>query len=123
MGAMTNTVNRLTEKRYLAVPPDPDDGRGKLAELTPAGRAARNRAVNRLGQGLAPLAGTLSDPELRDALLTLHKARVWFDRNRCWPRNPNWSRRCCRWCIVWSRGTCWAGPVSSPKKATAVRSR
>lgn len=82
MGAMTNTVNRLTEKRYLAVPPDPNDGRGELAELTPAGRAARNRAVNRLGQGLAPLAGTLSDPELRDALLTLHKARVWFDRNR-----------------------------------------
>jgi len=60
MGAMTNTVNRLTEKRYLAVPPDPNDGRGKLAELTPAGRAARNRAVNRLGQGLAPLAGTLA---------------------------------------------------------------
>jgi hypothetical protein len=24
MGAMTNTVNRLTEKRYLAVPPDPN---------------------------------------------------------------------------------------------------
>ena len=41
----------------------------------------------------------------------------------CWPRSPNGSRRCCRWCIVWSRGTCWAGPGSSPKKATAVRSR
>ena len=38
-------------------------------------------------------------------------------------RAPNWSRRCCRWCIGWSRGACWAGPGSSPKKATAVRSR
>ncbi|MFN7434412.1 MAG: LysR family transcriptional regulator [Betaproteobacteria bacterium] len=60
-----------------------DQVSAKTGQLhTPAGRAARNRAVNRLGQGLAPLAGTLSDPELRDALLTLHKARVWFDRNR-----------------------------------------
>jgi len=41
-----------------------DQVSAKTGQLhTPAGRAARNRAVNRLGQGLAPLAGTLSDPE------------------------------------------------------------
>jgi hypothetical protein len=31
---------------------------------------------------LALLAGTLSDPELRAALLALRKARIWFDENR-----------------------------------------
>ena len=27
-----------------------------------------------------------------------------------WPRSPNWSRLCCRWCSAWSRGTCWNTP-------------
>jgi DNA-binding MarR family transcriptional regulator len=74
-GAMTNTASRLAEKGYIAVRPDPNNGRGKLARLTPAGRAARNRAVSRLGRALAPLAATLPDPELHAALLTLRRAR------------------------------------------------
>lgn len=81
-GAMTNTISRLDDKGYLSIRPDPEDGRGKLARLTPAGRAARNRATARLGQALSPLAATLSDAELKTALLSLRKARVWFDLNR-----------------------------------------
>ncbi len=81
-GAMTNTVSRLESKGYIAVRPDPADGRGKLAKLTAAGRAARNRAVARLGAALTPLATSLPDAELHAALLALRKARVWFDQNR-----------------------------------------
>ena len=81
-GAMTNTIVRLDRKGYVEVRPDPADGRGKIAKLTPTGRAARHRAVALLGQALAPLAATMTDAELKSALQALRKARIWFDQNR-----------------------------------------
>ena len=80
--AMTNTVTRLQAKGLLAVQPDPQDGRGKLVSLTPAGLAARQQAVRQLGQGLAAMASVVSTQELADALAALRKLRVWFDANR-----------------------------------------
>jgi DNA-binding MarR family transcriptional regulator len=80
--AMTNTVARLQAKGLLAVQPDPQDGRGKLVSLTPAGLAARQQAVRQLGQGLAAMASVVSTQELADALVALRKLRVWFDANR-----------------------------------------
>ena len=81
-GAMSNTVARLLDKRLIAVKPDPRDGRGKIVSLTPAGRIARNRAVNRLGRGLAGLDAVLSAEELASTLGMLRRLRAWFDRNR-----------------------------------------
>jgi DNA-binding MarR family transcriptional regulator len=81
-GAMSNTVARLLDKRLIAVKPDPRDGRGKVVSLTPAGRIARNRAVNRLGRGLAGLDAVLSAEELASTLGVLCRLRVWFDLNR-----------------------------------------
>ncbi|MCE2903115.1 MAG: MarR family winged helix-turn-helix transcriptional regulator [Gemmatimonas sp.] len=81
-GAMTNTVSRLEHKGYVAIRPDPQDGRSKLARLTAAGRAARRRAVMRLGEALAPLAAALSDQELTATLRALRTARTWFDQSR-----------------------------------------
>jgi DNA-binding MarR family transcriptional regulator len=80
--AMTNTVTRLQAKGLLAVQPDPQDGRGKRVSLTPAGLAARQQAVQQLGQGLAEMGQAVSAPELADALVALRKLRVWFDANR-----------------------------------------
>ena len=81
-GAMSNTVARLLDKRLIAVKPDPRDGRGKIVSLTPVGRIARNRAVNRLGRGLAGLDAVLSAEELASTLGMLRRLRTWFDRNR-----------------------------------------
>jgi DNA-binding MarR family transcriptional regulator len=81
-GAMSNTVARLLDKRLLAVKPDPRDGRGKIVSLTPAGRIARNRAVGRLGRGLAGLDAVLSAEELARTLGMLSRLRAWFDLNR-----------------------------------------
>jgi len=64
------------------VKPDPRDGRGKIVSLTPAGRIARNRAVGRLGRGLAGLDAVLSAEELASTLGVLCRLRVWFDLNR-----------------------------------------
>lgn len=81
-GAMTNTVARLHAKGWLALRDDPADGRGKLAGLTPAGKAVRNRSVAKLRDGLAGMTSEVSADELADALLTLRKLRAWLDRNR-----------------------------------------
>ena len=80
--AMTNTVARLQAKGLLAVQPDPQDGRGKRVSLTPAGLAARQQAVQQLGQGLVGMASAVDAQELAQALTALRKLRVWFDANR-----------------------------------------
>lgn len=80
--AMTNTVARLQAKGLLQVRPDPADGRSKLVSLTDAGLAARQAAVARLGQGLAPLHGVVDAAALTDALAVLRQLRQWFDQNR-----------------------------------------
>jgi DNA-binding MarR family transcriptional regulator len=80
--AMTNTVARLQAKGLLSVQPDPLDGRGKRVSLTPAGLAARQQAVQQLGQGLAAMGSAVSPQDLTAALVALRKLRVWFDNNR-----------------------------------------
>lgn len=80
--AMTNTVARLHAKGLLDVQPDPQDGRGKRVSLTPAGRAARQKAVQRLSQAMAGMGAAVSDPELSAALQALRQLRVWFDSHR-----------------------------------------
>lgn len=80
--AMTNTVSRLAAKGLLQVQPHPTDGRGKQVSLTPAGHAARQQAVARLGAGLAELGTLASRAELAQALVVLRKLRVWFDSHR-----------------------------------------
>jgi DNA-binding MarR family transcriptional regulator len=80
--AMTNTVARLHAKGLLDVQPDPLDGRGKRVSLTPAGLAARQQAVQRLGQAMAGMGAAVNDAELSAALQALRRLRVWFDSHR-----------------------------------------
>ena len=80
--AMTNTVARLHAKGLLDVQPDPLDGRGKRVSLTPAGLAARQQAVQRLGRAMAGMGQAVSDDELNAALQALRQLRVWFDSHR-----------------------------------------
>ena len=81
-GAMSNTVARLQAKGLLAVLPDPLDGRGKQVSLTDAGRAARQAAVARLGDGLADLGAVVPAADWAQALALLRPLRVWFDAQR-----------------------------------------
>jgi DNA-binding MarR family transcriptional regulator len=81
-GAMTNTVARLHAKGWVEVRPDPRDGRGKLVAITPAGTAARHRAIARLMSDLQGL-GEVVDAVGAEALLaSLRRIRVWLDANR-----------------------------------------
>ena len=46
------------------------------------GLAARQAAVQRLGQGLAPLAAVADAARLQQALAVLRDLRQWLDQNR-----------------------------------------
>jgi DNA-binding MarR family transcriptional regulator len=81
-GAMSNTIARLQNKGLVVVIADPQDGRGKLVNITKAGRAMRNSAVGKLGRGLSELDAAIKQDELTRALPTLRKLRSWFDQNR-----------------------------------------
>jgi DNA-binding MarR family transcriptional regulator len=63
-GAMTNTLARLEWAGHVHIRPDWDDARQKLVAISPAGRAARDAAV----QAIAPL--------IEDAVEGLGLARV-----------------------------------------------
>ena len=57
-GAMTNTLNRLEWAGHVHIRPDWDDARRKFVAISPAGRAARDAAV----QSVAPmLAATVAE--------------------------------------------------------------
>jgi DNA-binding MarR family transcriptional regulator len=43
--SVTNTIDRLEQQEFVQRRPNPRDGRGTLAEITPAGRDAMQRAT------------------------------------------------------------------------------
>jgi DNA-binding MarR family transcriptional regulator len=43
--SVTNTIDRLERQRFVTRKPNPRDGRGTLAEITPEGRAVMQRAT------------------------------------------------------------------------------
>lgn len=56
---MTHTLQRLEERGFIRLDPDPDDARGKRVMLTEAGRARREAAVRWIAADLAPIAARL----------------------------------------------------------------
>jgi len=81
-GAMTNTLHRLDALGLITIVADPNDGRGKLVSITPAGRTAREDAIARLAPSLQQLAGLIDPQELADLVPTLMKLRAILDANR-----------------------------------------
>src|SRR5215471_13815195 len=41
--SVTNTIHRLERQQFVVRKPNPSDGRGTLAEITPSGRAVMRR--------------------------------------------------------------------------------
>lgn len=78
-GAITQIVKKLETKGRLTVTPDPSDGRGKLIDITPEGRALREECRKRLQVGLAPIFADISRQEIEAALPTLEKLRRLLD--------------------------------------------
>ncbi len=75
-GAMTNTLAKLEWVGHVHIRPDWDDARRKLVAISPAGRAARDAAV----QAIAPLIGevvqALGADRVRAVLPVLRELRT-----------------------------------------------
>ncbi len=78
-GAMTNTLAKLEWAGHVHIRPDWDDARRKLVAISPAGRAARDAAV----QAIAPLIGevvsALGADRVRAVLPVLREMRTQLE--------------------------------------------
>lgn len=80
--AMTNTLQRLEKAGWVAIRPDPKDGRGKIVAATPEGLAARERAIAALMPQIRWIAGRLAPEKFAAALPFLREVRQLLDRAR-----------------------------------------
>jgi DNA-binding MarR family transcriptional regulator len=73
--SVTNTIDRLERQDLVVRKPNPRDGRGTLAEITPAGRAVMQRATADLMQAEFGMGG-YTEEQLGDVFTLLRGLRV-----------------------------------------------
>jgi DNA-binding MarR family transcriptional regulator len=73
--SVTNTIDRLERQGYVLRKPNPRDGRGTLAEITPGGREVMRRATADLMQAEFGMGG-YTDEQLTDVFGLLRGLRV-----------------------------------------------
>lgn len=84
-GAMTNTLARLVEKKFVTVVGDPDSGRRKLVRITPVGRQARALAIESLFPELERFLTEFGPAAVRTQLPALQRIRRYLDELRAEP--------------------------------------
>jgi DNA-binding MarR family transcriptional regulator len=73
--SVTNTIDRLEQQQLVVRKPNPRDGRGTLAEITPAGRDVMRRATDDLMAAKFGM-GDYSHEQLEDMFTLLRDLRV-----------------------------------------------
>jgi DNA-binding MarR family transcriptional regulator len=73
--SVTNTIDRLEQQELVVRKPNPRDGRGTLAEITPAGREVMRRATDDLMAAKFGM-GDYSHEQLEDVFGLLRGLRV-----------------------------------------------
>lgn len=81
-GAMTNTLQRLEAAGFITLSPDPEDGRGKIARITRAGRAAREQAIARMAPVMDEFLLAFPAADLKRILPVLTRLRKALDAAR-----------------------------------------
>ncbi|MGY6537054.1 MAG: MarR family winged helix-turn-helix transcriptional regulator [Pararhodobacter sp.] len=79
-GAMTNTLSKLEWAGHIHIRPDWDDARRKFVSISPAGRAARDAALQAIAPVIAQLADTLGIDKLRAAVPVLRALRAELEK-------------------------------------------
>ncbi len=74
-GAMTNTVNRLSAAGFIHIRPDWDDARRKWISISPAGQAARDRAVQAIDPVFTDIVKVLGHEKIRNLLPVIRELR------------------------------------------------
>lgn len=75
-GAMTNTLSKLEWAGHVHIRPDWDDARRKFVAISPAGRAARDAAVQAIGPLIADVVSALGAERVRSVLPVLREMRT-----------------------------------------------
>ena len=80
-GAMTNTISRLEWAGYVHVRPDWDDARRKYVTISPAGRKARDAALDAIAPSLADALESVGSENVRSALPVLRQLRTYLEQS------------------------------------------
>jgi DNA-binding MarR family transcriptional regulator len=75
-GAMTNTLAKLEWAGHIHIRPDWDDARRKFVAISPAGRAARDAAVQSVAPLIAEVVGALGIDRVRALIPVLRELRI-----------------------------------------------
>ena len=78
-GAMTNTLARLEWAGHVHIRPDWDDARQKFVAISPAGRAARDAAVQSVAPMIAEVVGALGADKVRALMPVLRALRIGLE--------------------------------------------
>ena len=73
---MTNTLKKLEAAGHVHIRPDWDDGRKKWVTISPAGRSARNAAVQSIAPVFEDVVEAIGRDEIRRALPFLRDLRI-----------------------------------------------
>ena len=79
-GAMTNTLTKLEWAGHVHIRPDWDDARRKFVAISPAGRAARDAALQAIAPLIAGLVESLGMERVRAALPVLRELRAELEQ-------------------------------------------
>ena len=74
-GAMTNTLSKLELAGYVHIRPDWDDARRKMVAISPAGRRARDAAIEAISPMISELVAEIGDEKVRAVLPILRELR------------------------------------------------
>jgi DNA-binding MarR family transcriptional regulator len=75
-GAMTNTLAKLEIAGHIHIRPDWDDARQKFVAISPAGRAARDAAVQAVAPVIAEVVRALGADRVRAVIPVLREMRI-----------------------------------------------
>jgi DNA-binding MarR family transcriptional regulator len=81
-GAMTNTLQRLQAQGLILVGVDPDDARGKLVEITQAGRRMREKCIRATGTAISDIVKLVPTDHVGAVLPFLEHLRKTLDEGR-----------------------------------------
>lgn len=74
-GAMTNTLNKLEWAGHIHVRPDWDDARRKFVTISPAGRSARDAALQSITPIIGNMVKKIGTEKIKQALPVLREMR------------------------------------------------
>ena len=75
-GAMTNTLAKLEWAGHIHIRPDWDDARRKMVAISPAGKSARDAAVQAVAPLIAEVVQTVGPDRIKALLPVLRELRI-----------------------------------------------